>query len=78
MARAIKCDRCGKLYEKNKKELEYEGRDVVIMGVEFVVGGYMCSRGHRDLCDSCLDLLCDFLNITNALDEPGLNVTDEK
>lgn len=77
MARVIKCDRCGKLYKKNKKALEYEGREVVIMGVEFVVDGYMYSRGHRDLCDSCLDLLCDFLNITNILDEPGLNVTDD-
>ena len=73
MARAIKCDRCGKLYEKNQKTLEYEGRDVVTMGVEFVLGGYICSRGRRDLCDSCLDLLCDFLNIANTLDEPGLN-----
>lgn len=76
MARAIKCDRCGKLYEKNQKTLEYEGRNVVTMGVQFVIGNYTYPRGHRDLCDSCLDLLCDFLNITNTLDEPGLNESE--
>lgn len=46
MAKARKCDRCGRFYEKNQKVLEY--------------------LGHADLCDSCLDLLCDFLNIAEA------------
>lgn len=65
MAKAHKCDRCGKFYEKNQKVLECRGEKVITIGIRFVDDRF-ASFGHADLCDDCLDLLCDFLNMTKA------------
>lgn len=77
MASAMRCDRCGKYYDKNHKVVEYESKRIHLRGINFVIYEYRLPRGYRDLCDDCLDLVCELLNITNTLDEPGLNVTDD-
>ena len=80
MAIAMRCDRCGKYYDKNHKVVEHEGKRIHLKGMAFVNGE--CGRYyaiHKDLCDDCLDLLVEFFNAVAIwpVDEPGLNVTDD-
>ena len=50
MARARKCDRCGKFYEKNT---ETNKRATVLIGVSFVDATYR-NIDDKDLCDECI------------------------
>lgn len=70
MAKALRCDRCGKYYDQNHKIVEFEGRKVHFQGMAFINGsGYYTM--HKDLCDECLDQLVEFFNTVGI--EPATN-----
>lgn len=58
MATAMKCDRCGKFYEKN-----YEKTDggTPIRGVAFTIHYNHSTFDRVDLCDECIAKLKGFL-----------------
>lgn len=69
MANIKKCDRCGKIYEKNKKfnGLSLLTKDpVFINGIDFSIS-YYGYTGHMDLCDDCLTAVRDFLILDNKI-----------
>lgn len=74
MAKALRCDRCGKYYDQNYKIVEFEGRKIHLQGMAFDNGcGYYTM--HRDLCDDCLDQLVEFFN-TVVIGPVGESVED--
>lgn len=72
MAKALKCDRCGKYYDRNHKVVETKGKKIPVSGMAFVNGGTYYTM-HNDLCDECLGQLAEFLNMVGI--EPA---TDEE
>ena len=64
MARANKCDRCGKYYDKNKGVKSING--CFVRGIRLETSGpYM----DLDLCDSCINELYKFLRLDNKEDK---------
>ena len=74
MAKALRCDRCGKFYDRNHKVVENEGKKIHLQGIAFVNGGGYYTM-HRDLCDECLDQLVEFFN-TVVVGPVGESVED--
>lgn len=56
MARAIICDRCGKVYQETETK-----PDLVV--VKFVHERFAAHEA-KDLCDECTNLLYDFMHMT--------------
>ena len=65
MAKALRCDRCGKFYDRNHKVVENEGRKIMLSGMSFtqVINGSYYNAMSRDLCDDCLDRLVKFFDM---------------
>ena len=69
MARVLRCDRCGHVYEKNETHPNTAGHfRTVISGVCLVTRNYGYVE-EMDLCDECIDKLTQFLGGVE-LDEP--------
>lgn len=78
MAKALRCDRCGKYYDKNHKVVETKGKKIPVSGAAFVNGGTHYTM-HKDLCDDCLDQLAEFFNtvVIGPVGESVEDVTDD-
>lgn len=62
MSKALKCDRCGKFYEKNEEhKLTYNGCKTVPDGVATTTANGFCNKNY-DLCDQCLNDFLYFMN----------------
>lgn len=58
MSRVIKCDRCGKIYEKNSNHWVYDKVNDIVHGLR-LLGTGIAREPEYDLCDSCIeDLRC--------------------
>lgn len=70
MAKALKCDRCGKYYDKNRTCIEYKGKKIHLEGMAFANGGGYYTM-HKDLCDECIDQLVEFFDTVGEPVEDG-------
>jgi hypothetical protein len=52
MSKAMKCDRCGKFYEKNRVKWNYGGS--ITRGINVVNNNNLIAV-ECDLCDSCIE-----------------------
>lgn len=60
MAKAKKCDRCGKYYDKNIKHRKTCNGNTYIDGIKFTLSnGYAIDK--IDLCDECINKLKELL-----------------
>lgn len=66
MAKAMKCDRCGKLYERNSTDRSIKGCRVT--GMDIVTTGN-CTYNHYDLCDECIDDVYKFIESKKLPDD---------
>lgn len=64
MARAMKCDRCGKYYDRNGL-YKIRRYDEIMAGIRFE-GYNNVDRRSIDLCDDCLKALIKFLGFKEA------------
>ena len=63
MAKAYKCDRCGKLYEDNLRYSVTNGdMQVQLSGIAIYTAGYSIHKSY-DLCDDCIGMLREFLRV---------------
>lgn len=64
MAQAMKCDRCGKLYESysGAKEFRKSGLANALALKDYLNASDFYSRGEYDLCPGCMTKLIDFLS----------------
>ena len=67
MAKAMRCDRCGKYYDKNTVRINVLDlhRTIVTTGVGFLDIDGTAFNG-RDLCDNCINALVEFLKPVEA------------
>lgn len=73
MANVKKCDRCGKVYDRNSKHLRrYNCADRYYTGVAMLIDNGYCVD-ESDLCDDCLDAFGDFMSFYKRSDTKGVN-----
>lgn len=63
MALAKKCDRCGKLYEVEKREILRNPVDGLSLITRQPDNSSVCNRRYIDLCPQCLKSLDYWLNM---------------
>lgn len=68
MSRVIKCDRCGKIYEKNSVHWFYDKVDDIMHGV-MPLGSGIAREPEYDLCDSCIEDFRDFMSYYDDTEE---------
>lgn len=64
MAKAIKCDRCGKYFDRHNGKHRIEGNDIT--GIAMVESSMMINLMYcqkYDLCDDCIDALQKFMGV---------------
>ena len=66
MSKAKKCDRCGKLYEKNFTDRSI--KDCRVTGMDIVTTGN-CTYDHYDLCDECIEDVYKFIESKKLPDD---------
>lgn len=72
MSKAMKCDRCGKFYEKNRVKWNYGGyitRGINVVNINNIIA-VEC-----DLCDSCIE---DFRAFMDHYDDKEENKNGEE
>ena len=67
MAKARKCDRCGRYYDENCKISEYKGREFIADAVCISAMNHTIPIAGFELCDACFDSFLEFLIPVNKV-----------